>query len=359
MKFRLATIAYVFALLAAGMAAFGAVCGMILGGLVLAGWCDVVAGRHRLRVLAILGALGLTTLVLLPPFIADASNAARRNDCLSNMKQIMLGLHNYEDVHGAFPPAFIADADGKPMHSWRVLILPFMEQRELYDQYDFDEPWDGPHNRKLWDQMPYFYSCKGCERCRKIGGEPFGELPKNASNYVAVGGAEAAWPGATGRKLTELADGTSNTLMILEYSGASQPWTAPVDLPFDEAVDVLTGDDSQGHLTIDESLVTATFTRDCRIAGFGDGHGSMLPNGLTEEYARALMTIAGGETVGDDREPLTRSDVVARIATVIRYERVYALLAFLGLALWPGVRMWRSGRRRPRFEEPRANGAGR
>lgn len=285
--------------------------------------------------------IGVIGLLLLPPFIADASNAARRNDCLSNIKQIMLGLYNYEAVHGAFPPAFIADANGKPMHSWRVLILPFMEQRELYDQYDFDEPWDGPNNRKLWDQMPYLYSCKGCERCRTIGGEPFGELPRNAANYVAIVGAEAAWPGATSRKVTELADGTSNTLMILEYSGASQPWTAPADLPFDEAVDVLTGDDSQGHLTIDESLVTATFSRRFRMGGFCDGHGAMFPSGLTEEYACALLTVAAAESIADDRHPLVRPDVVSPLVTVVRYERVYALLAFVGLAVWPGVRRWR------------------
>lgn len=347
MKFRLGTMAYAFALLAAAMATFGPVGGMILGGLVLAGWYDVVSGRRGVGALALVGTLGFTALVLLPPFIADASNAARRNDCLSNLKQILLGLNNYESANGAFPPAYVADAEGKPMHSWRVLILPYMEQKQLYNQYDFDEPWDGPNNRKLWDQIPYFYSCKGCERCRDLGGEPFGKMPGNASNYVAVVGDETAWPDGKQVKWSDLADGSSQTLMVLEYSGMTVPWTAPVDLTYEQAIDVLTGDDAQGHITSDESLATATFSRNFRIGGFGDGHGNVLPSGLTEEYARALLTIAGGETMDDDGEPLTRRDVVARSVTVVRYERVYALLAFLGLALWPGVRMWRGAKKEP------------
>jgi hypothetical protein len=266
---------------------------------------------------------------------------------LSNLKQIMLGLLNYESANGAFPPPFIADADGKPMHSWRVLILPYMEQKQLYNQYDFDEPWDGPNNRKLWDRMPYFYSCKGCEQCRKIGGDPFGEMPRNASNYVAVVGDETAWPVGKQVKWSDLSDGSSQTLLVLEYSGMTVPWTAPVDLTYEEAIDVLTGDDSQGHINIDESLATATFTRDFRMGGFGDGHGMYLPSGLTEEYARALLTSAGGETLDDDGEPLMRRDVVPRSVTVIRYERAYALLAFVGLAVWPGFGIWRRAKKPP------------
>ena len=62
-----------------------------------------------------------------------------------------MAVANYHETYGCFPPAYVADRDGKPMHSWRVLILPFLEQRELYNAYNFAEPWDGPNNRKLAD----------------------------------------------------------------------------------------------------------------------------------------------------------------------------------------------------------------
>ena len=58
-------------------------------------------------------------------------------------------MQTYRDTYKVFPPAFIADADGKPMHSWRVLLLPYLEQQVFYMRYRFDEPWDSPHNRSL------------------------------------------------------------------------------------------------------------------------------------------------------------------------------------------------------------------
>ena len=74
--------------------------------------------------------------------------------CTNNLKHIGLALLNYNDIFGCFPPAYTTDANGKPMHSWRVLILPFIEQQTLYKRYRFDEPWDGPNNSLLAKEMP-------------------------------------------------------------------------------------------------------------------------------------------------------------------------------------------------------------
>jgi len=84
---------------------------------------------------------------LLLPAVQSAREAARRAQCSNNLKQIALAFHNYHDTYRTFPPAYIPDEDGNPKHSWRVLILPFLEQRALYEQYNFDEPWDSPNNR--------------------------------------------------------------------------------------------------------------------------------------------------------------------------------------------------------------------
>src|SRR5262245_48474313 len=69
--------------------------------------------------------------------------------CRTNLWQLGLALHNYYNEHGHFPPPYVADAAGKSMHSWRVLILPYLGRQDLYDAYDLNEPWNGPSNRKL------------------------------------------------------------------------------------------------------------------------------------------------------------------------------------------------------------------
>src|SRR5436190_7601184 len=94
-----------------------------------------------LKVLAVIGILGLLVALLLPAMRFGTREAARRMQCSNHLKQIGLALQNYHDEYKSLPPAYIADTEGKPMHSWRVLILPFMEQKPLYDKYDFNEPW--------------------------------------------------------------------------------------------------------------------------------------------------------------------------------------------------------------------------
>jgi hypothetical protein len=84
---------------------------------------------------------------------------ARRARCTNNLKQIALAMQNYESDHGCYPPAAIYDANGEPLLSWRVLILPYLEQESLYRKFHLNEAWDSPHNKPLADQMPYFLTC--------------------------------------------------------------------------------------------------------------------------------------------------------------------------------------------------------
>lgn len=88
--------------------------------------------KGPLLVVAMLGCLGLAALLLLPG--VGSRPAGPRMSCGNNLRQIVVALHNYHDVYGSFPPAYIADKSGRPMHSWRVLVLPFMEQTLLYNQ---------------------------------------------------------------------------------------------------------------------------------------------------------------------------------------------------------------------------------
>ena len=90
-----------------------------------------------------------------------ARQAAIRSQCVNNEKQIGLAIHNYIVSHGSFPPAYTHDKAGKPLLSWRVLILPYIEQDALYKEFHLDEPWDSPHNKALIARMPATYRCPG------------------------------------------------------------------------------------------------------------------------------------------------------------------------------------------------------
>ena len=89
---------------------------------------------------------------------------AKRIVCSNNMRLLLLAMHNYETANREFPEATELDDAGKPMHSWRVKILPYIEQQALYDQYDFSQPWDSPTNIKLLDQMPDCFCCPYCKK---------------------------------------------------------------------------------------------------------------------------------------------------------------------------------------------------
>ena len=151
----------------------------------------------------------------------------RRMRCSNNLKDIMLALHNYHHAFGCFPPAYIADKNGKPMHSWRVLILPFIEHSALYKQYNFSEPWDGPHNKKLLASRPSVYVCPSDEDASREG--------RSLTSYVAVVGPNAAWRGTKPRSFNdaELHGKSSTTIMLVETANAGVNWTEPRDLSLD------------------------------------------------------------------------------------------------------------------------------
>ncbi|WP_083712634.1 DUF1559 domain-containing protein [Paludisphaera borealis] len=157
---------------------------------------------------------------LLLPAVQAAREAARRAQCVNNLKQIGLAFHNHDAVTGAFP-GDIVDKDGKPLLSWRVAILPFIEQQELYNQFKLDEPWDSPHNKPLLSQIPTIYRCPSDPR-------PDSTL----TSYLGFDG-----PGGfleKGRKVQfeDVTDGASKTFAVVE-AAEGVPWTKPADLPFD------------------------------------------------------------------------------------------------------------------------------
>ncbi len=130
-------------------------------------------------------------------------------------------MHNYHDTYGRFPPAAVCGADGKPLLSWRVLLLPFIEGDELYKKFKLDEPWDSPHNIQLVTQMHPLY---GPYRNKRTD---------DGMTYFRVFvGPGAAFEGMKGLTFANFTDGTSNTFLIVE-AWDPVPWTKPEELTYD------------------------------------------------------------------------------------------------------------------------------
>ena len=150
--------------------------------------------------------------------------------CVNNEKQIALAIHNYISAHKLlFPPAYTTDKAGKPLLSWRVLILPYLEQEALFKEFHLDEPWDSEHNRTLIAKMPATYRCplENADTARQ-----------GKTRYLAPRGPSTIFRGAEPISLRDVTDGTSNTIMVLE-TGDDQAviWTKPDDweVPADPA----------------------------------------------------------------------------------------------------------------------------
>jgi len=153
-----------------------------------------------------------------------ASRAANNDRvCRDNLKRIGSALHQYHDRFGSLPPAYVVNDQGKRLHSWRVLLLPFLGHSELYKQYRFDEPWDSAHNRQLLDQMPAVYGCPA-DKKRAAG----------TTNYVAIVGPQTVWPEHCAVSYSHITDGTSNTLLLSETADAGIEWLEPRDLSYED-----------------------------------------------------------------------------------------------------------------------------
>ncbi|RIK75335.1 MAG: hypothetical protein DCC67_15425, partial [Planctomycetota bacterium] len=205
---------------------------------------------------------------LLIPAVAGARAAAMRSQDMNDMRQIALAMHNYHDVHNSFPTDVYSE-DGKPLLSWRVELLPYMEQQGLYERFKLDEPWDSEHNRKLLAQIPEAF-------LSSAGGEP------GKTRYQGLKGEKTIFRGAKGVAVREITDGTSNTLMFVQTDPAKAvEWTRPADINFDAKKPLAGLDSSQGAF----------------LAAFCDGSVQYLSMAPGDEALKRLAIRDDGETI--------------------------------------------------------------
>jgi hypothetical protein len=184
-------------------------------------------------------------------------------------------MHNYSSEQGSLPPAALHGKDGRPLLSWRVLVLPYIEQDGLYRQFRLDEPWDSPHNIQLLPKMPKVYS--------PFDGRPTSE--PYTTYYQVFVGKGAAFEGARGLRADgDFPDGTSNTILIVE-AGSAVPWTKPEDLAYEAGK----------PLPRLGGLFKGTFR-----AALADSSVRSVSKEVSEDTLRAAVTRDGHDELGPD-----------------------------------------------------------
>ena len=179
-------------------------------------------------------------------------------------------MRNYHDKENSFPAHAIYSKDGKtPLLSWRVAILPYLGRADLHDAFKLDEPWDSEHNKKLIAEMPRTYKMGGSTKAKE--GETF---------YQVITGLDTVFNGAKAMKITDITDGTANTILVVE---AKTPvaWTKPEDVPMPKDKDKrlpLGGNFSNGFQAV-----------------FCDGRVNLMASDIEIPALRAMITPAAGD----------------------------------------------------------------
>ncbi|MBN1909061.1 MAG: DUF1559 domain-containing protein [Pirellulales bacterium] len=243
--------------------------------------------------LVVVGLVFLAIWWFFVPLVTATRTPSRRSICYSNLKTLGIALNNYHNAHKSFPPAYVTDPDGKPLYSWRVLLLPHLECHELYQAFRLDEPWDSPHNLKLAEKMPYVFHCPTADH--------FHGENRITTDYVAVVGPGTAWPGAKGSRLEDFTDGPENTLLLVEIGDSDIPWTAPFDPTLAEVLSTEKSNHrvpSSGHFP-EQGMIIGT-SGNVLLA---DESTDFWPGHPNRDDFQAALTIAGGEKVDLETMP--------------------------------------------------------
>jgi len=247
-----------------------------------------VASSTVLRVVLIVGAAITASTVLLVllfalvfPAVSSARRSAQKSKSAENMRKLALAMLAYEADHGRFPPAYIADDKGRPMHSWRVLLLPYLGYDHLYDKYDFDVPWDDPKNMEILSWMPEVFACPA---------DP-DAIVASETSYMVIVGDHSMFPGADSVTRLDVTDGLDRTIMLVQTPASGVCWLEPRDLDMDQMQFVVNGRpgfEIGSHLPGGAWVATA------------NGKTHFVPNATLPQVVHDLVTIDGGELIPDN-----------------------------------------------------------
>ncbi len=183
-----------------------------------------------------------------------------------------LGLHGYHSGRGTFPPAATYGTGGAPLLSWRVLLLPYLGEEELYKQFKLDEPWDSAHNKALLAKMPEVFRAPG-----------LGDKDSYETFYQVFTGKGTPFEGRDGIRLDQITDDLEWTVLIVE-AGTAVPWTKPADIVYDAGKPL--------------PKLGGVF-KDGFCAGLADGSAKFVPRDVADVEFRAWITPAAGDVANN------------------------------------------------------------
>jgi hypothetical protein len=227
--------------------------------------------------LLLAGSLIALGVALVRPVVFRARNSVQIVQCENNLKQIALAMRSYAADHGSLPPAAVTDANGQPMHSWRVLLLPYLGHQATYDRYNFSQPWDSPDNLLLQYEMPSVYACPS-------DGDALGA---QETSYMVVTGRRTLFPIGKTTSLDAVTDGLADTILVVETQQTAVCWLKPTDLDARRLQFEMNGGSGEVGSRHPGGAHVAT----------ADGEVHFLVSEIAPDVLRALTTIAGGELI--------------------------------------------------------------
>ncbi len=205
--------------------------------------------------------------------------AAKRVVCQNNIRQVVLGVHNFESVHLRLPQN-VSSGD-TPTLSWRAEMLPYWEEQNRYDAIDFAQSWDSEYNAAFASPIPSLLRCPADSRDR--------ESP--LTSYVAVAGAGTMWPGMKPICLEDITDGLGTTIANMESTRAKVHWMSPRDLPLAHTLKA----DRYGK----PMFLLSPHPGGANVA-IADGSSRFLSDRVSPDVLHAMSTIAGNEPIDVD-----------------------------------------------------------
>lgn len=212
------------------------------------------------------------------PALQGVTSSVQKLSCRNNLERIAAALKQYEIDHGTLPPALTTDAAGRPMHSWRVLILPQLGEHGLHERYKFDEPWDGPNNSLLISSMPDVFGCPADPDARA----------KGETSYMVVVGPATLFPGKAAMASRQVRDDPALTILVAECPVAGTVWMQPKDL-----------DATRMKFAINGAVtgeIGSLHPKGANIVTL-DGTARFISDLFPDDYLQAMSTANGGEDV--------------------------------------------------------------
>ncbi len=218
---------------------------------------------------------------------------SRKMQCMNQVKMICLSFHNYYDRNQMLPPMYTSDKDGKPLHSWRVAVLPYLDEKEcrgLYEKIRKDEPWDSEYNRQFHTQCPKVYQCP------EIAAKNPDVVKNGLTTYSLIVGKNAYPEGSQKFTFQMITDGTAYTIMLVERA-TPVCWMDPTN--------EITQENAEKGIGTIAAGIGAPHSAGKRFAtflGFFDGSVHIFADNIRPEYLKGFIERNDGSGMCESEE---------------------------------------------------------